>query len=174
MPKIPEECLKMNLYTDGGCISANPSLHGGTWAWCCVDETDRRIEFESGVVLPSDVSMKHITNNLTELLAAIKGLESMTDDWCGTLFTDSQITLRRVEKRILNPKMNGIPDSLVERLAIQKRRLGDYKVKLLGGHPTKSELKMGRRKDGAPCSSHNVFCDQLCCEQSRLFACLRS
>ena len=106
-----------------------------------------------------------MTNNLTELLAAVLGMESMPANWDGTLYTDSQVTLYRVERRSPRKKaarMNGIPSALVERLNAARNRLGNYSVILLGGHPTYSDLALGHRPDGLPVSQHNVHTDKLC------------
>jgi hypothetical protein len=59
-------------------------------------------------------------------------------------------------------KMNGIPVAMQERVLLARRRVGAFTVVLLGGHPTKAELKAGRREDGMLVSAHNAFCDQEC------------
>lgn len=156
------------LYADGGVIGRNPSAHGGTWAWCLVSGLDR-VREASGTVTPAEIGLPLVTNNLTELLAAVTGLEAMPDGWGGTLYTDSKITLLRVSKTKRQAKLNGIPDALRARLQAVKDRLGGYKVVLLGGHPSRGELLDGRRKDGMPVSIHNVHCDSLCGREARLF-----
>jgi ribonuclease HI len=132
---------------------------------------------ESGLVLPEEVRLERITNNLTELLAAVRALEAMPDGWAGVLYTDSQITLFRVERRPGTAKragMAGIPPDLIARRDHVHNRLGPYQVALLGGHPTREELAAGKRREGMPCSPHNVACDEACGRHSRSFLRSRS
>jgi ribonuclease HI len=164
--------LTASLYTDGGCIGKNPSALGGTWAWCTVEHMGGRLRYRSGHVTPPDVGLDRVTNNYTELLAAVQGLESLPDGWDGDVYTDSIITLYRVQQCLPHwnkAKMKGIPLDLQERLGKVKARLGDYARHLLGGHPTRADLIRGVKPNGMPCSIHNVFCDSLCVEQSRAF-----
>lgn len=155
------------LYADGGVIERNPSPIGGTWAYCHVNSDNTRIHEASGSVTPADCGVARVSNNMTEFLALLYGLESLPAGWVGKVFTDSGVTLMRFE----SPNtiaMNGIPDALVERLKAVRAKLGELTFHLLGGHPTKQELKDGfRRKDGKPVSEHNVRCDWLCCEQAK-------
>ena len=65
------------IFCDGGVIGPNPSPIGGTWAWCWVHD-DVMIKHEYGVVEPCDLGLTKITNNHTELLAAVRALESLT------------------------------------------------------------------------------------------------
>jgi ribonuclease HI len=158
------------LYSDGGCVGPNPSPRGGTWAWCLVGPDGGREEEASGFVTPAEAGVETVTNNYAELLAAVLALESRPAGWSGVLHTDSQITLYRVERRPPDRKparMAGIPDNLAARLEAVKARLGDYRLVLLGGHPTRAELAAGRRRDGLPCSPHNVYCDLLCSRAAR-------
>lgn len=150
-----------DLFTDGGVCGRNPSTEGGTWAWCHV-QNGQRVRHESGFIARSEVGLDKVTNNLTELFAAVRGMESLPPGWSGTIWTDSQITLLRI-RRGKQAKLNGIPDWLRERLAAVKARLGNsYRVGLLGGHPSRKDLARGTRTDGTPVSVHNVFCDGLC------------
>lgn len=150
----------VELFCDGGLLSKNPSPQGGTWAWCFVDEHDQRICYESGILYPRDLGLKKITNNHSELYAALAGMHALPDDWSGTIWTDSNVTLHRIKR-----DAKKAPDSIPERLDIAckalKERLGDYKVKLLSGHPSREQIAIGYKKC-RPVSRHNVFCDQLC------------
>lgn len=154
-----------DLYTDGGVIGRNPSPHGGTVAFCVV-RGEERLCHAQGVITPHEAQLPAVTNNLTELLAAVMALETMPDGWDGVLHTDSQVTKYRLEG---SPKLNGIPDWLRDRLAAALARMGEFSVRLLGGHPTKMELAAGQRWDGLPCSPHNVFCDKLCGIEAKAF-----
>lgn len=154
--------MTVHLYCDGGVQGPNPSTRGGTWCYCHVNPAiDARVAWKAGIVRPADIGLPTITNNLTELLAAIEALESVSEGWAGILHTDSNVTRIRLEHD--KAKMNGIPLALQERLLRARRRVGAFTVVLLGGHPTKADLKAGRRKrDGMLVSAHNAFCDQEC------------
>jgi ribonuclease HI len=151
------------LYADGGVIGRNPSDAGGTFAWCHVDEADQRIKAMSGVIRPW-ASMPRITNNLTEMVALVLGMEALPAEWDGTVYSDSQITLGRVFR---GWKMDGIPFALQRRAITARQRLGPVDFVLLDGHPTRAQLAAGIGKRGQPVSEHNVWCDHACCEQSK-------
>ncbi len=148
----------IRIYSDGGCIGANPSPKGGTVAWCHVDDAGRRIRHDAFVVLPSDWGLPTITNNLTELLAAVSGLLALPDGERAEIYTDSKITLCRL--RYAKAKMNGIPPRLQEMVAEARERI--YFVGHLAGHPTAEEVRQGMNAKGRPVSEHNVFCDSEC------------
>lgn len=163
------------LYTDGGLLSGNPSDIGGMWAWCGVDTIDERplvkgklpggvnveqeiVAHESGIVL----AKPHfpITNNVAEMMAAIKALEATPVGWSGILYSDSEVTLGRLFRR---NALNGLPSNVVQRLMRVLQRMGDVKGILLQGHPTKQDLRDGfGKKRGYPVSKHNVWCDLEC------------
>ncbi len=153
--------MSKSLFVDGGVIGANPSKLGGTWSWCLVQDGVIR-EQDSGLISCEDLEIKTISNNYTELFAALKGIASVTTwncRWDGTVYTDSLITLRRITNGL---KFNGIPNSM--RLeALHLRRFRRWKVVLIAGHPTKAELESGvARRNGNPVSKWNVFCDEEC------------
>jgi ribonuclease HI len=158
--------LPHSIYCDGGCVSRNPSPHGGTWCFCWVTQKGERVRHQSGLVFPQEVGLGRITNNLTELLAAVKALESVSKNWDGTLYTDSLVTMRRITT---GQRFVGIPNHLRLR-ALELRRGRKYKVVLVGGHPTRKELTEGRReRNGLPVSPHNQFCDHECCRLAKDF-----
>lgn len=153
------EYLHASLYTDGGCIGANPSPIGGAWAWCLVRD-GVKVKHDSDIIVAGeDCHPDEITNNYTELYAAVMGLEAMGKNWRGTLYTDSLVTKSRITDGV---SFNGIPNSL--RSAILDLRRGRrYKVVLLAGHPTRKELAAGvARRNGNPVSKWNVWCDREC------------
>lgn len=156
------------LYTDGGVIGANPSTIGGSWAYCFVDAFGLRIAQASGVITPEQAHLQAITNNVTELLALVYGLERLPSGWRGTVYSDSWVSLQRV---FLAAKLANVPRWLVERLqALQKSgELADISYVLLDGHPTRAELIAGKGKRGHPVSEHNVWCDAECGERARHF-----
>src|SRR5574338_1198510 len=93
------------LYVDGGVIGKNPSTQGGTWAARLMRDAFVVCEIK-GVVTPKEAKLKEITNNLTEMLALIRGLQLLPTAWTGTIFSDSMVTLGRVFE---GWKWNGIP-----------------------------------------------------------------
>jgi hypothetical protein len=149
------------LFADGGVIGRNPSPAGGTWAYCLVDNDGNRYTERSGWISPKQVGTVAVTNNLTELLALVLGIEAVPDDWCGTVYSDSWVSLQRV---FLAASLRNVPPWLVERLqTIQHSgRLDSMRYVLLDGHPTRAHLDAGKGQRGAPVSIHNVWADQTC------------
>lgn len=150
-------------YTDGGCLSANPSTIGGTWAYKLVGWQGRTINLESGILLVRTelaYDMPAITNNLTELYAAMMCLEALPAGYNGALYTDSETTrYRLIGKRA---EWTGIPEAMHRRVRDAQRRVGtEYTVELLKGHPTKLDISKGHI-DGVGVSIHNVECDAAC------------
>jgi hypothetical protein len=149
------------LYCDGGVIGRNPSPVGGTWAWrrtrgpLCLQES-------SGLLLPADLGVETISNNNSELLALLTGLECLPDGWTGRCNSDSQIALGWVFQAYSQEK---IPETLRARLNNLRHggRLSGIQWRLLQGHPTETDLLAGvGAKRGLPVSRHNVWCDAAC------------
>lgn len=153
------------LYADGGVIGPNPSAIGGTWAYCLVDANGQRIVERSGILLV-DPTVPLVTNNVTELLALVEGFEALPDNWQGTVYSDSWVSLQRC---FLAAKLNNVPRWLIERLHNVQRsgKLSKAEYCLLDGHPTKAQLAAGVGKRGQPVSEHNVWCDLACGQQAR-------
>ena len=149
------------LYTDGGVIGQNPSPIGGTWAWCMVGADGTRTRHAYGSVTPADLDTPTVSNNHTELLALVLGLEALPAGWAGTVYSDSWVSLQRV---FLAAKLANVPPWLVDRLqTLQKSgALKQMTYTLLDGHPTRAELAAGIGKRGHMVSEHNVWCDQQC------------
>jgi len=153
------------IWCDGGCVGRNPSKWAGTWAFVHVFD-GKVIGKESGIVLPKEVKLPKITNNLTELYAAMKALAYLgTADWTGRIYTDSQVTLHRITT---GTKFAGIPDWMVDNI-LNMRRHRKWSAKLVGGHPTKRELIAGFNRRGKPVSKWNVACDVECQRLARKF-----
>lgn len=159
--------MTFDVFTDGGCAGRNPSALGGSWAWVQV-AGGVEVRRASGTVTPAQVGLPVVTNNLTELLAAVEALEACPAGWAGTIHTDNKVTLHRVHPRPkpARPSMVGIPQALRDRLAAAKARLGRYAVRLVAGHPTGAELAAGRTAKGVLASPFNVACDILCGAES--------
>lgn len=149
------------LVSDGGCIGKNPSYIGGTWCYVLMDEHNKRILHECGVVTPSYVNLPRVTNNLTEMLALVNALKRVPNGWEGRCLVDSQVTIGRVWK---DWAMSGIPEWLETELKFLKMRLNFRKIRsvLVQGHPTRAELAAKRGKTGLPVSHQNCFCDLTC------------
>jgi ribonuclease HI len=153
----------IELFADGGVIKKNPSTIGGTWAFRIVLNGVVRCE-RSGVITPAEAQLPAITNNLTEMIAVVQGLKqlTLTPQFCGTVYSDSQITLGRVFE---GWKWTGIPTWL--HLQFQRAREGlkrwdQIQHVLLAGHPTRAQLEAGIGRHGYPVSEHNVWCDKAC------------
>jgi ribonuclease HI len=163
------------LYTDGGVIwdksigIASRSRIGGTWAWVLVEDDERIISQASGVITPVDMGVDSITNNISELYAALEGLKQVNlREWDGKVCVDSQVTLRR----LTTVEIHKIEADATYPFDL-RRRLLDFRqarpnrsyygrFTLLGGHPTEDDLKAGKtKKRGLPCSKWNALCDTM-------------
>jgi ribonuclease HI len=164
-----ERVSEQVLYADGGVISRNPSPIGGTWAWCLVQtdgDNEGQMRTGSGVIPATEGYGGSVSNNVSELVAAVSALESVPAFWRGTLCSDSQVTLGRL---FLGWPLRGVPEPLVKRLRRVQLRLQDdlehVRSQLLQGHPTKADLERGAgAKRGLPVSQWNVWCDRRCGE----------
>ncbi len=149
------------LYADGGVIGRNPSPLGGTWAFRLLDNR-KVIDEQAGVITPEQAKLPSITNNLTEMVALVRGLQALPEDWTGTIYSDSQVTLGRV---FMGWKWNNIPLWLHHEYQAARKRLvhwDELQYVLLDGHPTRAQLEAGKGKRGGPVSEHNVWCDKAC------------
>jgi ribonuclease HI len=156
------------LYVDGGVIRKNPSAIGGTWAARLVED-GRVLWGTGGVITPKEAQMPEITNNLTEMLALVRGLSLLPDDWQGTVYSDSEITLGRA---FMGWKWKNIPLWLHHEYQAQVKRLKYWPViryVRLDGHPTREHLATGKGKRGGPVSVHNAWCDEACGHAAAVF-----
>lgn len=163
----------VEVYCGGGVVKKNPSPIGGTWACVMVgpknESSDGRgldnneLSRHSGFITPQQAGLPAISNNYTELLAAVEAMERLPDGWEGPLFTDSFVTVCRLTS--VAPKMNGIPDDLQRRMWLSRDRL-KITACLLDGHPTKFHPKRGIGKRGNKVSRWNVLADFLCGEEA--------
>ena len=149
------------LYTDGGVLDASSSTDCGAYAYCLVNEFNKRIVEVAKFVTPADLAAPAVTNNLTELLALVRGIAALPNDWTGTIASDSWVSLQRI---FLGAKLNNVPDWLVTDVLTTRVRLKRMRATytLLDGHPTRAQLAVGKGKRGAPVSEHNVWCDAAC------------
>lgn len=155
--------MVIELYADGGVVGANPSEAGGMWAFRLVVD-GAVVREQAKAATPAELGLETISNNVTELLAVVCGLQAIADGRTVHVYSDSQITLIRVFQ---NGARKGVPDWLSQLLDAQRERFDTGRLildgyTLLGGHPTRAELASGRRADGKPVSEHNVWCDQAC------------
>jgi ribonuclease HI len=167
--RIKAETRVIELYTDGGVIEKNPSPIGGTWAWIIV-ENGVQICSESGAISAAEMRMEDlVTNNQTELLALLYGLDHLPADFAGTVLSDSNNSLGRL---FSGWKWNNIPPWMHARYQLARKRLANWDQiahVLLDGHPTKAQLAAGIGKRGHPVSIYNVQCDKLCGEAAEKF-----
>lgn len=169
------------LFCDGGLIGRNPSEKGGSWAWCGVDKDGEHIREVSAYLLTKSttcpgharIGSDVVTNNDSEIYAALRALEAMSDGWTGVLATDSQVTIERLEKCRLGQLPTAVRMDWYSRIHCAFKRLGKVRLVHLAGHPTKAELEAGKRvkEDGTEVrvSRHNVWCDKACTELAKTY-----
>jgi ribonuclease HI len=154
-----------DLYVDGGVIGKNPSAYGGTFAWCLVQNNQVKTS-GSGIILPAEFEgFQKITNNVSEIYAALEGLQAVGIEWEGTLWTDSLVTLRRL---LGSQSFKGVPTSL-RTMCLELRRARKWTARLLAGHPSRKMLSSGFNDKGVPVSCWNVWCDKECQRLSRQY-----
>jgi ribonuclease HI len=149
------------LYCDGGVMAVNPSPYGGMYAYRILSDGEV-VHEHAEIIFPYQAELPTISNNLTEMMALVCGLETLPIDWTGTVFSDSQVTLGRA---FLGWKWNNVPEWLVKRFDNAKARLIHWEQiqwVLLDGHPTREQLLRGTGKRGHAVSAHNVWCDKAC------------
>lgn len=117
---------------------------------------------DSGIITPEQMKLKVITNNISELYAAVKAILSVPKEWDGKIYTDSLITYRRITT---SHKFNGIPNGL-KKLTTKLRTENKYMAKWIKGHPNENDLDNGKNDKGQLVSKYNVLCDDLCNELS--------
>lgn len=148
------------VYADGGVIERNPSPYGGTWAYCHIDKEGNWVRGKGGVIKVPGTS-----NNVSEFVAIVEGLDALPDGWSGTLYSDSQVSLGRF---FSGWALKGIPRQLIDRGGVVLRRMGHIEPVLLQGHPTRAELERGiGNKHGYPVSRWNCWCDRTCTKLAR-------
>ena len=124
---------KVRLFSDGSCLD-NPGIGG----WAYMVEYNGAIKTDSGAVADT-------TNNKMELLAAIKGLEALTEPCEVELYTDSQYVQKGLNewlenwvqkdfKNVKNPSLLKKFHSLAKQHSIIA-----YWVKSHAGHPQNEE-----------------------------------
>lgn len=150
-----------SVYCDGGLLGRNPCETGGMWAWCHISG-GKMINHASGIVEPHDIKLPNVSNNIAELLAMIYALDALPNDWCGSVYTDSFVTLTRAQKPN-SAKFNAVPRAIREEMIAVRKRLGSLRFTLLAGHPSEADLKRGHKlKNQLPVSIWNKWCDETC------------
>jgi hypothetical protein len=156
------------VYADGGCIRANPSRWGGTWAWCGIDADGWKVREGSGLLIPGEgdaATLREVTNNNSEFYAVLAALEAMPDGWSGKVCSDSKVTLSRLFR---SASLNGIPIAWSIRLGRALGRLGRLEPVQMDGHPSGEHLRAGVGKRGYTVSRHQQWCDNKCRELAGL------
>lgn len=108
----------------------------------------------SGAVAPDDLGVVKVSNNVTELLAVLRGLDGLPDRWRGTVCSDSRVTLARLRGGF--KAGSNVPDWMKSRWFRLRRRLGSLTFRHVMGHPTAKELAAGIG------SEWNCWCDEEC------------
>ena len=159
--------LPSQIFVDGGIIGRNPSKIGGTFCWIWIGSDNQPIKSGWGIITPEDLGVPKITNNMTELIAAVRALTSVPPDWAGTLYTDSKVTRIRLT---FGEKFKNIPQCIRQKV-LNLRRNRRWKVVQVAGHPTQEDLLAGFRVGTTlPVSIHNVSCDLKCQELAKEFS----
>lgn len=175
----------LEIYADGGVEGSSRSSVCGAWAFCFVNEAGNRVFELGGIATPTSMGLPDVTNNQTEMLAAINALKAVPRPWAGVLRSDSNITLGRLFagwhkgdsgwcREMADDsywELNGLPGwVIVEIQALRPWILASgIRGELLDGHPTSAQLATGIGKRGSPVSKHNVWCDQECQRQIKAY-----
>ena len=149
------------LYADGGVVARNPSVLGGTWAWCGVDERGWRWQEHGGFVLARDIAPPLppvVTNNQMEWLACSRRsrLRAKAGTACctPTASPPSAVAVPAGDAGMQYPSEVLVPRGLPLEWFVQMRGIIAYqRVELhhLKGHPTAVDLRRW------PHSSHQVW-----------------
>jgi ribonuclease HI len=165
------------LYTDGSTPLKNPSPVGITYAFLVVDTSGIVIHEESGHLKTKDCGTYLASNNLAEMIAAVKALEYVAEnikeaDEKVTLCTDSELTAFRMFRGYSIAKL---PKNVCSRLGTAFASIEEAGItldfQLLAGHPTRADLAQGyKEKKGRqlPVSLYNVRVDKMCKDESKL------
>src|SRR5689334_20831913 len=128
-----------HVYADGGCILANPSEYGGTWAYRHVNlAAGDRVDGRSGVVTNERFGAL-VTNNAMEFFAVLRALEALPDGWTGVVGSDSQCTIQRWKGD--RRSFKGIPWEWSQRMMVVLARLGQLDWDQLVGHPSAADIE---------------------------------
>lgn len=149
------------LCCDGGVLGMNPSRYGGMIA-CRLIEADGEAVFSlSRLVFPAEIGLPKVTNNVTELMAVLLGMDQLPDHWSGCILTDSQVTYYRIHPR-KKSKFSGVPVPIIQQLDRHKSRLGRYQIELVKGHPQAEDLRRGTDRLGRKVHADQHWCDEEC------------
>ncbi len=106
------------LYIASGLIGSNPSMIGGTYAWRLT--FDHRDPVDCAAVLPMSEIGGPVTNNQAEMLALLTGLERLPESFCGSIHSQSMVTLGRAFQ---GWRWRNIPGWMHQRYQLQRARL---------------------------------------------------
>lgn len=143
----------VQLYTDGAC-SGNPGPGG--WAFLLRHPVSGSEKEDSG-------GEALTTNNRMELLAVIRGLESLTRRSQVDLYSDSQYVLKGLDEWIHSWKKRGWKTA--SKTPVKNVELWQTLDELRSGHDLRFHWIRGHQ--GHP---ENERCDQLAVEAARRFA----
>ncbi len=157
----------VELYTDGGLVGQNGSAEAGTWAWCGVDKAGNLAAVQSGLFRAKQILLRHVSNNVAECAAAIRAILAMPADWGGALFTDSEVTKRRLE---VGPQHHDDVPHIMRAwhgTASDRVRRNHIEIVLVKGHASQAHLDAGRHPGGLPTTPFNSLADRLCSARSQ-------
>jgi hypothetical protein len=111
-----------------------------------------------------------VTNNNTELHAIVRGLQAMPHGWTGEVWTDSWVTITRIQRlaRDKAEQINGETEARLLEAARALRRCGPIKLVHVKGHATVEDLKAGTysgdrgKRNPRRTSKFNAWCDEEC------------
>lgn len=160
-PQVPASRTPVALYATGGTIGANPSPHGGTWAYVLVDGADQEVGYQAGVLTPQVVGTTTITNQVSSFVAILAGLAALPAGWSGNVASPQEIALGRVCQGYA---LTGIPPVLIQRGQRVLQRFDPEALQpvLLAGQPTQAQIRAGVGTPDKPVSEHQVTCQTLC------------
>ncbi len=159
MPKIGR------VVCDGGIARVNPSPDGGMWAFRARGVCGTLVAEAVGVVLPSEIGMTTVSNNLTEALAVLIALEWLPAGWSGEVRTDSLNAIRVFRD---DPEREWLPRDIVERAGEALDRVGRITWTLVKGHPLKKHIVRSHAGEtvlsakGYPYCLDNHWADEAC------------
>ena len=138
---------KVELYTDGAC-SGNPGVGG----WACILIYNGYKKMLSG-------GEKETTNNRMELMAVIRGLESLKQECIVDIYSDSAYVVNAIEKGwIDNWQKNGWKTAKKDE--VLNKDLWQKLIELIKKHPS-TFIKVKGHAD----NELNNLCDRMAVEE---------
>lgn len=134
---------RWKLYTDGGCLGNGSASAIGSAAWMVVSPSGQKTH--ESCPLTSHTGLSKITNNVAELWAVLRGLESIPERSSVEVVLDSSCIMHWIRKAMRRKGFNA------------ERRLVDESFEIIGSRNVLLTLVKGH-------SGHteNEWCDREC------------